>query len=135
MGKLVSIQHLRGLAVFSVVVFHALQWEWIPFEPGQFGVELFFIISGFVMWFTTAGRETAPLAFMARRAARVVPLYWLASLTALTVVLIRPGAIPNVIPERLQKDTKKTPKWSQKTTRRSQIDDPKITQKEPIRHT
>ena len=101
MGKLVSIQHLRGLAVFSVVVFHALQWEWIPFEPGQFGVELFFIISGFVMWFTTAGRETAPLAFMARRAARVVPLYWLASLTALTVVLIRPGAIPNVIPDSL----------------------------------
>jgi len=101
MGKLVSIQHLRGLAVFSVVVFHALQWEWIPFEPGQFGVELFFVISGFVMWITTAGHAPAPTAFLARRAARVIPLYWLVSLTALAVVLIRPGAIPNVIPDPL----------------------------------
>jgi exopolysaccharide production protein ExoZ len=99
MEKLVSIQHLRGLAVLGVVVFHALQWEWIPFEPGQAGVELFFIISGFVMWHTTAGRQQKPGAFLARRAARVVPLYWLASLTALAMVLIWPGVIPNVVPD------------------------------------
>jgi exopolysaccharide production protein ExoZ len=99
MGRLVAIQHLRGLAVLGVVVFHALQWEWIPFEPGQAGVELFFVISGFVMWYTTAGRAQGAGGFLARRAARVVPLYWLASLTALAVVLIWPGAIPNIIPD------------------------------------
>ena len=99
MEKLISIQHLRGLAVLGVVVFHALQWEWIPFEPGQAGVELFFVISGFVMWFTTASRTQAPGDFLLRRAVRVVPLYWLSSLTALEIVLIAPGAIPNIIPD------------------------------------
>ncbi len=98
MDRLVSIQHLRGVAILGVVVFHALQWAWIPFEPGQAGVELFFAVSGFVMWHTTAGGQTRPAAFWARRAARVVPLYWLATLTALSVVLIWPGAIPNVVP-------------------------------------
>jgi len=97
--KLEAIQHLRAVAVLGVVVFHALQWVTIPFEPGQAGVELFFIISGFVMWITTSGRNQTPLAFLARRVARVVPLYWLLSLTALTIVLIWPGAIPNVIPD------------------------------------
>ncbi len=99
MPRLVSIQHLRGLAILGVVVFHAFQWEWLNFETGSAGVDLFFIVSGFVMWVTTADRAVSPGAFLQRRAARVIPLYWLASLTALAVVLIRPGAIPNVIPD------------------------------------
>lgn len=99
MQRLVSIQHLRGLAILGVVVFHAFQWEWLNFETGSAGVDLFFIISGFVMWVTTADREVTPGQFLKRRAARVAPLYWLASLTALTAVLIWPGSIPNVIPD------------------------------------
>ena len=99
MQRLVSIQHLRGLAVLGVVVFHAFQWEWLNFETGSAGVDLFFIISGFVMWVTTADRPVSPAAFLKRRVARVAPLYWLASLTALALVLIWPGSIPNVIPD------------------------------------
>jgi exopolysaccharide production protein ExoZ len=98
MQRLVSIQHLRGLAVLGVVIFHAFQWEWLNFETGAGGVDLFFIISGFVMWVTTADRDMSPGDFLKRRAARVVPLYWLASLIALISVLIWPGWIPNVIP-------------------------------------
>ena len=99
MGRLISIQHLRGLAVLSVVVFHAFQSEWLDFETGAFGVDLFFIISGFVMWVTTADRPVSPAAFLKRRAIRIVPLYWLVTLAALISVLIWPRWIANVIPE------------------------------------
>lgn len=44
------------------------------------GVELFFCISGFVMYVSVAGRPKGPraaLTFIKRRLIRVVPLYWL----------------------------------------------------------
>lgn len=99
MRRLVSIQHLRGLAALSVVVFHAFQSMFIKLETGAYGVDLFFIISGFVMWVTTADRTVSPGAFLKRRVVRVAPLYWLVTTFALITVLIWPGWIANVIPD------------------------------------
>jgi exopolysaccharide production protein ExoZ len=42
---------------------------------------LFFILSGFLFWWVTAGQEGAAARFMLRRSARLVPLYWLVTLT------------------------------------------------------
>jgi exopolysaccharide production protein ExoZ len=46
---------------------------------GTSGVDLFFVISGFIMVITTARQEVAPLKFFSLRVVRVVPLYWLAT--------------------------------------------------------
>lgn len=63
------------------------------FMPWHAGVDLFFVISGFVMIHASAplfGQPGAALVFLRRRLARIVPLYWLATtLFLLTLGLAR----------------------------------------------
>lgn len=89
MQRLYSIQYLRAFAALSVVALHASNrvTELLPtgvvdaLHLGHAGVDLFFVISGFIMWYI--GRETSqsPIQFFARRFLRVAPLYWMASLS------------------------------------------------------
>ena len=94
----VSIQHLRAIAALSVALFHACQWSQIDFGIGAAGVDLFFVISGFVMWTVTAGREAAPLTFLRRRVIRVAPLYWIVTLALVAGALVFPQRFPEVEP-------------------------------------
>lgn len=95
----VSIQHMRAMAALSVVMFHASQWARINFDIGAAGVDVFFVISGFVMWTVTSGRPTAPLDFIRRRFIRVAPLYWLITILLAIGALVLPGRFPGVDPE------------------------------------
>lgn len=76
-----GIQVLRFVAATMVVVHHATQatTNWLSF--GAAGVDVFFVISGFIMAYTTGrspqGADSAG-RFILRRIARIVPLYWLA---------------------------------------------------------
>lgn len=98
-GTWTSIQHLRGLAALSVALFHACQWARLPFSIGAAGVDVFFVISGFVMWTVTAGgREATPVAFVKRRLIRVAPLYWLVTLVLVAGALITPQRFPDIEP-------------------------------------
>ena len=76
---LYGIQVLRGAGALLVVLYHAAQRVTgdspTAFPHGQFGVDLFFIISGIVIYLT--GRTLTAGAFLGRRLIRVVPLYWL----------------------------------------------------------
>ncbi|MDP1630489.1 MAG: acyltransferase [Caulobacter sp.] len=91
-----SIQHLRGLAALSVALFHACQWSQVNFATGQAGVDVFFVISGFVMWTATSGRTVRPMAFFARRLVRVAPLYWLITLALAAAVTLVPARFPDL---------------------------------------
>src|SRR5258708_26611358 len=71
--ELIGVQYLRGIAAMLVVLHH-LYFD--NTQLGPFGVKIFFVISGFVMWFTTAGVNVSPLSFWRRRLVRIVPLYW-----------------------------------------------------------
>ncbi|MCZ7934537.1 polysaccharide biosynthesis acyltransferase UppZ [Agrobacterium leguminum] len=75
MQKVYSIQSLRALAAFSVLLFH-ISGE--PFTIGAAGVDVFFVISGLIMgsFAATAG----PGAFLYHRLVRIVPLYWAVTL-------------------------------------------------------
>jgi peptidoglycan/LPS O-acetylase OafA/YrhL len=82
-----SIQLARGLAAIMVAVFHArlvlddvagrdyLGWLSLPF--GYAGVDLFFVISGFIIAYVTDGREFRLSEFYLRRAIRILPIYWI----------------------------------------------------------
>lgn len=97
MQKLHSIQYLRAVAAIAVVLFHAniripnfMNPEFSEFflRIGAAGVDLFFVISGFIMWVISTNRPRSPKEFILRRVARVVPLYWFVTLIfALLVVL------------------------------------------------
>ena len=101
-----SLTGLRGLAAVLVVAFHysfnLLQGQpgaRNPVGPGYLAVDLFFILSGFVMAATYgdsfAGTWSlgAYLKFLERRFARVYPLYLVATLCAflLTKLHVMPG--------------------------------------------
>lgn len=103
MKKLQNIQALRGVAVLAVVFFHLVLIErkyggedtflpdWLKF--GMFGVDLFFVISGFVMVTVTRGKFQKireALTFLYHRVSRIYPLYWVYTTLALIVFLVQP---------------------------------------------
>ncbi|HEX5422880.1 MAG TPA: acyltransferase [Candidatus Acidoferrales bacterium] len=81
-GKLLSIQYLRGAAALSIVVYHAFtQLHRLGFRGENpdillAGLDIFFVISGFIMWYTTFSRDIGPREFLQNRIVRIVPLYW-----------------------------------------------------------
>ena len=91
-----SIQYLRAVAAIAVAVYHAFQWLDGGFEVGRAGVDIFFVISGFIMWSITAGRPAEPLRFLWRRFTRVAPTYWLITLVMAGVAIAWPAFLPNV---------------------------------------
>lgn len=97
---LYSVQYLRGLAALLVVVSHCLhkleqlsgyKANWLT--VGGSGVDLFFVISGFIMCMTTYDKKTSPASFMKARLIRIVPLYWILSGLALLVYLWNPALV------------------------------------------
>lgn len=85
--ELVSIQYLRGVAALGVVVWHAQgQVGLAETQVLQAGIEIFFVISGYVMWRILSERPVSPGVFLQKRLARIAPLYWL--LTTIMVVLL-----------------------------------------------
>ncbi|MBJ3784045.1 acyltransferase family protein [Devosia sediminis] len=94
-----SIQVLRGVAAMMVVVYHIINQPEVagilisPFLVG--GVDLFFVISGFVMVLTTGNRQKrVASAFLWRRIQRIVPLYWVALTLTLVVWSVTGSQLP-----------------------------------------
>jgi peptidoglycan/LPS O-acetylase OafA/YrhL len=54
---------------------------------GDCGIDVFFVISGFVMFFVTKDNSMSPRTFLLRRIIRIVPLYWLATILYLILFL------------------------------------------------
>src|SRR6185369_7350150 len=73
MGKVQSIQVLRALAVMAVVYAHVFTTG-----RGTSGVDLFFVISGFIIARVSSDRP--PATFIKARLWRILPVYWLAAL-------------------------------------------------------
>ncbi|MGY3697446.1 peptidoglycan/LPS O-acetylase OafA/YrhL [Bradyrhizobium sp. USDA 3240] len=71
---------LRGLAISLVIAYH-----YFEFKFGIFGVNLFFVLSGFLIGGILLDSREQPgyfSSFYGRRAFRILPLYWLLLLIA-----------------------------------------------------
>ena len=109
-SELEGIQVLRAGAALLVVMSHAL-FESLgaaagPKSPawlvasGSVGVDIFFVISGFIMFYVNFPADRAPVApssFLAKRFARIYPLYWFC--LAATLVLWSLGLVPSITPD------------------------------------
>jgi exopolysaccharide production protein ExoZ len=90
---LLSVQYARGGAAVSVLLFHAFNDGGVTHYPEQVlqaGVDVFFVISGFIMWVTTYGSSISPKAFLGKRIRRIVPLYWLFTAFAVLIAAVAP---------------------------------------------
>lgn len=96
-SALPGIQILRGLAALGVVCHHTLEESngavgrfspnWLT-TSGASGVDLFFVISGFIMMYVSFRADRGPptpISFLFRRATRIYPFYWLCSLAMLLI--------------------------------------------------
>jgi len=97
--EIVGIQYLRGVAALFVVVFHiSLQLNLLAGLPTLStlvsGVDLFFVISGFVMVYSTRmGHKSSSSDFILKRFIRIAPLYWAATLFMITVMIVTPQLV------------------------------------------
>ncbi|WP_041505984.1 acyltransferase family protein [Pseudomonas plecoglossicida] len=99
MEKFYGIQYLRGAAATFVILYHSMVMVAVaPFfsKPiGDFGVDIFFVISGFVMWVTTESRDKSIFSFWLSRIIRVAPLYWLFTLVIVVAAVLVPSLFFN----------------------------------------
>jgi peptidoglycan/LPS O-acetylase OafA/YrhL len=101
-----GIQALRFVAALMVVVSHSMSMaadhglsdtvpRWIT---GHAGVDIFFVISGFVMYLSfepLAIRDDGWRVFLRRRLIRIVPLYWMALTLKVAIVRAAPAFAVN----------------------------------------
>ena len=98
--ELASIQALRAIAALAVAIAHTYPLVGIEFGiagyptliTGAAGVDLFFVISGFIMVYASEDlfeQPGAPRTFFLRRLIRIVPLYWLVTTVLLVYLLLR----------------------------------------------
>lgn len=101
-----TIQLLRAVACLLIVSEHLVPiLELNPsflkgvMQDAAFATDMFFIISGFIMWHITMRREHDAVDFLVRRVIRIVPLYWI-----LTLVYVAAFILPSVAAGRLPFD-------------------------------
>jgi len=91
---------MRGIASMLVVLLH------ISIKGGQYGngalsgfsiggagVDLFFIISGYIMCVSTIGRHLNFREFMLHRIRRIIPLYWISTTIGLIIYIFWPEIV------------------------------------------
>ncbi|MEM5340171.1 acyltransferase [Paraburkholderia azotifigens] len=88
MRRLNSIRILRAVTATTVVVHHVLIQDGQVF--GQFRVDVFFVLSGFVIALALEASTVSVRDFVVSRVVRIVPLYWLATLLVFFGALLRP---------------------------------------------
>jgi peptidoglycan/LPS O-acetylase OafA/YrhL len=99
MARLLTLQVTRGVAANLVVLSHLSIIE-AKYTGGHIlpafavygtsGVDIFFVLSGFIM-VIIAGKGIGAVRFLWRRVARIYPAYWLVSLIVLATSLVEPG--------------------------------------------
>ncbi len=102
-GRLAALDGLRLLAALMVVLYHYVAFNsgawsaasevlfpkaYLPTSYGWLGVQLFFLISGFVICMSAWGRNVGD--FAASRVTRLYPAYWFAVLATALVVFLFP---------------------------------------------
>ena len=93
--QIANLQGLRGIAALLVVLYHAqpvLNRTYglaLDSHVGVVGVDIFFVLSGFVMVISNPHPDPATTGrFLAQRFFRIVPLYWLATAAIIACFVI-----------------------------------------------
>jgi peptidoglycan/LPS O-acetylase OafA/YrhL len=89
---LYNLHVLRVIAALGVVYYHITSEAGLDLQTniGSRGVDVFFVISGFIIAYIGSKK---PDQFLRRRLIRIVPFYWAATLFVFAVVLVKPDLL------------------------------------------
>ena len=96
-----SVQYMRAIAALLVVLHHSIEKgvqynmiskSWFDIG-GELGVNLFFIISGYIMCHATYNKKIDFKKFLKARFIRILPLYWVLTTVVLVIYFISPELI------------------------------------------
>jgi exopolysaccharide production protein ExoZ len=94
--KINNIQALRAYAALAVVVYHTAFAFPHMLHMGKFGVDIFFVISGYIM---ARICETDTRSFLLRRLIRIVPPYWVLTFVLFLFALRFPNLLLSTRPD------------------------------------
>jgi len=104
--RIEGIEAARGVAAVVVVLYHVSRHIdatlGLPmlrrlFQFGHAGVDLFFVISGFIIFYIhedDIGRPERLMRYATRRASRILPIYWVAFAVTATMAALGHHAMP-----------------------------------------
>ncbi|MCP4316325.1 MAG: acyltransferase [Hyphomicrobiales bacterium] len=109
-ATLYQVQYLRAFAALAVFYYHIAATQKSldgasgvrVIEIGAGGVDLFFVISGFIMAKIVWERPVTSRDFLFRRIIRIVPLYWTATLLVFAIALVTPSLLGSTRADFLQ---------------------------------
>jgi exopolysaccharide production protein ExoZ len=99
-NKIDSLQAMRGFAATCVMFFHGTQiiqretgYTYLHniFMGGFMGVDIFFVLSGFIIFYTSRPESFDAGTFLKRRFVRVYPIYWLVTIGLIVIYLMSPS--------------------------------------------
>jgi peptidoglycan/LPS O-acetylase OafA/YrhL len=104
-SRLLGIQTARGVAALLVVLYHTGRGIALPqytgqipfgglFEFGHAGVDFFFVLSGFIIYFVHNADIGVPESlprYLRRRLVRIYPIYWVVTALVVLLAMMRPG--------------------------------------------
>ena len=94
-SRIYSLDYLRGLMAISVMVFHYSSWAGVNVDSGTvlgrlgiYAVSMFYILSGLSLTHVYKDRikdRKDIVKFIVKRVARIIPLFWLATVAVLLI--------------------------------------------------
>lgn len=104
-----NIQALRAWASIIVVLYHAIgtaksyglesNYFALLGSWGMHGVDIFFVISGFIMFYTQNLKSNKPSKFLKDRIIRIVPIYWMLTTFYLLLYFFIPSIFRDFSPD------------------------------------
>jgi exopolysaccharide production protein ExoZ len=98
--KIDSMQAMRGFAATCVMIFHGtkmlhreLHYTYVHniFLAGFMGVDVFFVLSGFIIFYTSKPESFQTANFLKKRFVRIYPIYWLITIGLIVMYLLSPS--------------------------------------------
>lgn len=107
MERLYSLDYLRGLCAFGIMIYHYLSWDYGDFGAdsfmgrlGIYGVSIFYVLSGLTLYYVYSDRfrftKEGIITFFRNRFFRIFPLLWLVSLASLVHLYYYADHFPSI---------------------------------------
>jgi len=90
-----NLQAIRAIAAVQVMVFHTPFWRPHFLSQTPWGVDLFFVLPGFIISYSAG---TSLSLFIVKRISRLVPMYWLMTFITFIASALLPSFFKNTRP-------------------------------------